>query len=85
MSLEQRAIPLRFLDGSTGEAVCTGNNAAWHCVCSSQALLIGRSGLEGGVTENFRVDCPRCLKSYFVVPEAHSQSRAARVEEVERN
>ena len=84
MPLEQRNIPLHFLDGSTGEASATGNNAAWDCPCGYTPALIGRSGMVRGVTDGYRVDCPSCPRSYFVVPAQHDQDRALRVDEVER-
>ena len=82
MPQKQDVVPLVFLDGAEGSAVATGNNAAWNCRCVRELPLLGRSGLERGITEGFRVDCPDCGRRYFVVPDGGDMKKALRVEEV---
>ena len=80
---KQKPIPLRFLDGGVGEAVATGNNAAWMCRCARSLPLVGPSGDPKGVSKGTRLDCPDCGRKYFVVPEGPlAMTRAVCVEEV---
>jgi len=82
MPQEQRTVPLTFLDGTTGEAVATGNNAAWNCPCCRALPLLGMSGLASGVTDGFRVDCPDCGRHYYVVPDGGNRKRTLQVDQV---
>lgn len=85
MPLEQRMVPVHFLDGGEGIAASTGNNAAWHCRCSRELPLIGRSGLLGQHTSGYQIDCPACILSYLVFPIDQDQGRVRAVEEVARD
>jgi hypothetical protein len=69
MPQEQRTVNIIFLDGTTGTAIATGNNAAWHCSCGYGWPLIGRTGMLAGATPGTKVECPKCGSSYFVIPE----------------
>ena len=84
MPLEQNTIPVQFLDGSEGAAAATGNNAAWHCRCSRELPLIGRSGFLDRNAVGYQIDCPSCTRSYMVLPTGHDQGRARAVEEIHR-
>lgn len=75
----QVSVPLTYLNGNSGTAVATGNNAAWMCLCG--VILLGRSGLARGVTDGFRIDCV-CGKRYFVLPSGGNQTSVLQVEEV---
>ena len=83
MGQEQKAIPVAFKNGEKGEAVSTGNNAAWHCRCSKKTLLIGRSGALKGPTDGTVVQCSTCGSRYFVEPLAKDQGAAQRVSELD--
>jgi hypothetical protein len=84
MPQDKKVVPIVFLDGTTGEAVAYGNNAAWLCRCGRELPLIGRSGRVHGVTDGRRVDCPApgCGRRYFVVPEDGDFKKVVKVEEV---
>ena len=82
MAQEQRIVPLVFFKREPGQAVSTGNNAAWICVCRRVLPLIGRTGLVKGVAEATRVVCPDCGRGYFVVPDGYDQAAAREVREV---
>ncbi len=83
MSQKQKVIEVKLKDGSIRKGIATGNNAAWICVCGLTDPLLGRSGLSKGVSEGFRVDCPRCSRKYFVVPDGKNQGPVLEVIEVD--
>lgn len=82
MPQDQRVVPLVLFKREPGQAVATGNNAAWICVCRRALPLIGRTGSVKGVTETTRVYCPDCGRRYFVVPDGHDRGAACEVREV---
>ena len=82
MPQAQRQINLRLLNGTVKVAIATGNNACWHCCCEYPYPLIGRTGALSGPTAGTRIDCPRCGKSYFVVPQNTNQGRTLDVIEI---
>lgn len=84
MALEQRVVPLIFLQDNIGEAVATGNNAAWNCKCERKLPLLGRSGKVSGATSGYLVICPNCDHRYYVMPEGKDQGRVLHVKEVEQ-
>ena len=77
MPQEQRIVTLILKESSEGEAVATGNNAAWLCPCGYERPLLGCSG----TSEGLRVDCPVCDRTYFIIPEAGPRTSVVRVEE----
>jgi hypothetical protein len=81
MSQEQKIVPLILKTGETNKAAATGNNAAWLCSCGRALPLIGRSGSVKGVSDNTRVECPSCKRSYFVVPDGYDKAAAVEVRE----
>lgn len=83
MPQQQKPIPLIMLNAQNRQAVSTGNNAAWLCICGRSLPLVGRSGSLKGVSEGTRIDCPDCRHRYFVVPEGKDQGAAKEVREVE--
>jgi hypothetical protein len=84
MAQEQRIVPLILMDGSRLEAIATGNNASWLCVCRRSQPLVGRSGLVSRCTDGTRVECPDCGRSYWVIPAGGDRKRVLKVEEVVR-
>lgn len=81
MSQKQKVIQVKLKDGSIRKGIATGNNAAWLCICGRTDPLLGRSGLLNGVSEGFRVDCPNCMRRYFVVPDGKNQGPVLEVVE----
>jgi len=85
MAQDQRPVDINFLDGSTGAAVATGNNASWTCLCTRSIPLLGRSGrVDQQVVEQYRIDCPDCTRSYIVNPEDKDQGVVSHIQEVIR-
>jgi len=82
MPQEQRIVPLVLFKREPGQAVSTGSNAAWICVCRRVLPLIGRTGSLKGVAQATRVVCPDCGRGYFVVPDGDDQAAALEVREV---
>ena len=82
MPQKQHVIPLVPFKREPGQAIATGNNAAWICICRRALPLLGCSGDPKGPTEKTRVDCPDCGRAYFVVPNGHAQTAALEVREV---
>jgi hypothetical protein len=84
MPQPRNTVPLVYLDGSTAQAIATGNNAAWLCRCGFAEPLIGRSGAITGATVNTEVPCPGpgCNRRFFVVPDGYSQAAVLRVDEI---
>jgi hypothetical protein len=82
MPQKQIVIPLVLFKREPGQAIATGNNAAWICACRRALPLIGRSGSIKGVALNTRVDCPDCGRHYFVVPNTYDRAAALEVREV---
>lgn len=56
--------PVIFLSGQTLNATTEGNNAAWHCNCVSNTLLLGRCYSQFG--HDCHTTCPDCGKKYRV-------------------
>lgn len=81
MPQQQRVIPLIYASGAQAVAVATGNNAAWICSCGYDHPLVGRSGVVSGPSPKLTVECVRCGKRYFVVPDGGNYKAAVRVEE----
>jgi hypothetical protein len=84
MPQHQHVVRLILLDGNQDVAAATGNNAAWHCKCGRSRPLIGRSSGKTDPSEGFRIDCPDCSRSYFVVPEDKDFGKVLEVREVEK-
>ena len=82
MAQEQRIVPLVLFKREPGQAVSTGNNAAWICVCRRVLPLIGGAGSVKGVAEGTKVVCPDCGRGYFVVPDGYDRAKALEVREV---
>ena len=82
MSQEQKLVSLLLKSGKAAQAIATGNNAAWLCPCGRALPLVGRSGAVKGVSENTKVKCPTCERSYFVVPDGYDQAAVLEVREV---
>jgi hypothetical protein len=84
MTQKQEIVPLYFLDGTKGEAISTGNNAAWHCKCERTLPLLGRSGKISGPTDGYKVECPYpgCRRGYFVEPGDTDQGKVLQVKEI---
>lgn len=82
MPQEQRIVPLLIYRREPGQAVATGNTAAWICVCRKAMPLIGRVGSVKGFTGETTVICPDCNRRYFVVPEAADPSSVQAVQEI---
>ena len=82
MPQEQKIIPLVVFRRAPAQAVATGNNAAWICVCRRALPLIGRTGAVKGADAKTRVDCPECGRRYFVVPDGYDRAAAHEVREV---
>jgi hypothetical protein len=80
----QLAVPLIFQNELMGEAIATGNNAAWLCPCGWALPLIGRSGATAGPTAGTEVNCPSpvCGRRYFVEPNGYDQAAVLRVVEI---
>jgi hypothetical protein len=72
-----------MLNAQGREAVATGNNAAWLCICGRALPLLGHSGSIKGVSEGTRIDCPDCHRGYFVVPEGKDLGAVKEVREVQ--
>jgi hypothetical protein len=81
MPQEQRIIPL-ILSSHHGQAVATGNNAAWHCECGRALPLLGRTGALATPSETMIVECQDCSRRYFVVPRDKNQGAAIEVREI---
>lgn len=76
---EQRAIPLKMLDGTLRQAAAVGNNAAWNCPCERNTLLVGSLRIAR------RVTCPDCGVRYTVIsddPAGPPSGRAIGVEQI---
>jgi hypothetical protein len=84
MAQKQIAVPLILLHNNIGEAVATGNNAAWHCKCERKLPLLGRSGKVSDGATGYLVICPNCDRHYYVMPEGKDQGRVLHVKEVEK-
>ena len=84
MSQSQKHTPVIYLDGSMGQAVSTGNNAAWKCRCGQDNILIGRSGMLRGPSQKLKVACPSidCELVYFVVPQSKNMGPVKEVVEI---
>ena len=70
-----------MLNAQRRQAVVTGNNAAWLCICGRTLPLVGRSGSLKGVSEGTRIDCSDCHHRYSVVPEGKDQGAVKEVRE----
>lgn len=84
MPQQQHIIRLIFIDGTEKQAIATGNNAAWHCLCTRTLPLIGRSGTKIDGSQGFRVDCPECSRRYFVVPDDKDFGKVLEVRESDK-
>jgi hypothetical protein len=67
---QQHLIPLHFLDGTSGRAVRTGNNAAWMCGCGYELPLVGYSDQVDALGSASLVHCAGCGSQYRVVADA---------------
>ena len=83
MSQAQKIVAVQFKDGRKSKAIATGNNAAWICACGRIDPLLGRSGLIKGVSQGFCIDCPDCVRKYFVVPDGKDQGAVLKVIEID--
>ena len=82
MPQEQRLVPLILFKRAPGQAIASGNNAAWICACRRVLPLVGRSGWLTGAALDTRVDCPDCGRHYFVVPEGKDRGPVVEVREI---
>ena len=82
MPQEQRLIPLVLFKREPGQAMATGNSAAWICVCRQPLPLLGHSGSLKGVAPDTRIDCPACGRRYFVVPDGKDRGPVLEVREI---
>ena len=73
MPQKQKNVDLIFRAGSRGQAVATGNNAAWLCPCGRALPLVGRTGFLKGPSASMQVGCPDCQRQYFVRPKNKDQ------------
>ena len=64
---EQILTTLTFLDGTTADAIRTGNNAAWLCPCGRKLPLVGYSDAEKSNFRSSHVACPKCGRTYKVL------------------
>ncbi len=69
MPEKQRTVDVIFKTGKKSKGIATGSNAAWICKCGRTEPLLGRSGDLKRAVKGFCVDCPSCLRKYFIVPE----------------
>lgn len=81
MPQEQRYIKLIFQDNSQSQAIASGNNASWNCICGYENPLIGRTGKLEGPSEKTVVVCPKCKRIFYVYPESKDLGRAVKVME----
>jgi uncharacterized Zn-finger protein len=77
VQLDLGFVPIRFLNGIAAQARSEGNNAAWHCHCDQNALLIGRCYFQFG--HNCHTVCPSCGSRYRV----HGNAEKKAIEVVE--
>ena len=83
MPQEQRLIPLVLFRRAPGQAVGTGDHAAWICVCRRGQPLLGRVAPGQAVLETLKVKCPDCGRGYVVVSAGSGkQFQAVEVREV---
>ena len=82
MPQKQRIVDVELKSGKILKAIATGNNAAWICVCKRKSPLLGRTGLVDHFADGFRVDCPDCKCSYYVIPDGKDQGAVLKVIEV---
>jgi hypothetical protein len=82
MPQQQHIVPLVIFKREPGQAMATGDHAAWICVCRRALPLIGRTGALKGVIEATKVVCPDCGRGYIVVPDGHDQAAVREVREV---
>ena len=82
MPQKQRIVEVELKSGEISKAIATGNNAAWMCVCGRKDPLLGRSGLVNRLENGFRVDCPNCRCSYYVIPDGKDQGAVLKILEV---
>jgi hypothetical protein len=81
MPQQRNIVPLVLQNAPPGQAVATGNNAAWHCACQSAPLLVGRTfGLTP--TPANEVVCPACNRRFFVEPIGSPQKSVSEVREL---
>jgi DNA-directed RNA polymerase subunit RPC12/RpoP len=83
MPQEQREITLIPLQGEPRQAIATGNNAAWMCVCGRELPLLGRAFSVEAPTVNEQVQCPNCSRKYFVVPNGYNQGPVLEIREIQ--
>jgi hypothetical protein len=81
ISQQQKIVKLILLDGAEKEAVATGNNAAWLCVCGRKLPLLGRTGRKALASDGFKVICSDCSRQYHVIPEGKDLGRVLEVRE----
>lgn len=79
---EQRIVPLLFFRREPGQAVATGNHAAWICVCRRAMPLVGLSGFVNGPSQATLIQCPDCGRRYFVVPDGKDRGVVREVREI---
>jgi hypothetical protein len=82
MPQPQNIVPLVLMRREPGQAVATGNNAAWICVCRRAMPLIGCTGAVKGVSLETVVVCPECGRRYIVVPDGKDRGAVLEVREI---
>jgi hypothetical protein len=85
MPQQRREVTLLLLSGEKRTGIATGNNAAWHCVCSGKTLLIGRSEESKNMAVSSRVDCPSCQRQYYVISVGPKLGAVREIIEVSRD
>ena len=83
MPQTQNIVNVELKRGRKSRGIATGNNAAWLCACGHPEPLLGRSGSLSGVSDSTRVDCTKCGRKYFVVPNGKDQGVVLKVVEVD--
>ena len=82
MPQQQRIVEIELNNGEKSKAIATGSNAAWICKCRRKVPLLGRTGLVDRLADEFRVDCPDCKSSYYVIPDGNDQGAVLKIVEV---
>ena len=76
---EQKTISLMLKSGESREAVSTGNNAAWLCLCGRGLPLIGTT-----LGPPREVECLDCHRLYGLIPEGIPGTKVLKVEELNK-
>jgi hypothetical protein len=78
---DQHPVKVTLLNGTTAEAIATGNNAAWHCPCGRKLPLVGYSDAEASDLLYTHIVCPACGRTYKVIGTA-KRAKATAVKEI---